>query len=84
MSSKTTSSLSTSPTPITIEPSTWPWKAIGLITVPESWASVKRTILTTPVSGSTSTSHTEEPKLKAGEVPTVAPLNSPPRFGGGS
>ena len=69
---------------MTMAPSTWPSKVRGLITVPESWASVKRMIRTTPVSGSTSSSHTDDPKLKAGEVPTVAPLKSPPSLGGGS
>jgi len=44
------------------------------MTVPESWASVNLTILTLPVSTSTSTSHTDEPKENAGDVPTVAPL----------
>ena len=48
-------------------PSIWPWWSTGLITLPTSWAVVKRSSVTWPVSGSTDTSATWAVKDEVGE-----------------
>src|SRR5215831_7708516 len=72
------------PNPIHTEPITWPSTETGFNARPQSCAAQTLWTLTSPVSSSTDTSATCAEYEYAGEGPTPAPLNAPPRasFGG--
>src|SRR5229473_3291610 len=67
------------PSPIHTEPITWPSTETGFRARPQSWAAHTLWTLTSPVSSSTLTSATCAEYEYAGDGPTPAPLNAPPR-----
>src|SRR6476646_2717776 len=81
---QTISSVSVWPMPIQTEPMIWPSTETGLSARPQSWAAQTLWTVTSPVSSSTVTSATWAEYEYAGDGPTPAPLNVPPRasFGG--
>src|SRR6185437_16601861 len=81
---QTISSVSAWPMPIHTEPMIWPSTDTGFSARPQSWAAHTLWTVTSPVSSSTLTSATCAEYEYAGEGPTPAPLNDPPRasFGG--
>src|SRR5262245_49178587 len=72
------------PRPIQTDPITWPSTETGFRARPQSCAAQTLWTVTSPVSRSTLTSATCAAYEYAGEGPTPAPLNVPPRasFGG--
>ena len=62
--SKSMICMSAMPTPSTSPPCTWPSMIISLIRVPQSSTATNRRTLTTPVPGSTSTTHMYAPNGK--------------------
>src|SRR5579859_2528952 len=75
----TISSCIACPKPIHTEPITWPSTDTGLRARPQSCAAQTLWTFTSPVSSSTVTSATCAEYEYAGEGPTPAPLNAPPR-----
>src|SRR5215475_10613107 len=80
----TISSCNAWPSPIHTEPITWPSTDTGFSARPQSCAAQTLWTFTSPVSSSTVTSATCAEYEYAGDGPTPAPLNCPPRasFGG--
>src|SRR5438270_7363482 len=76
---QTNSSCSACPSPIQTEPITCPSTETGLRARPQSCAAQTLWTVTSPVSSSTLTSATCAEYEYAGEGPTPAPLNAPPR-----
>src|SRR5947209_12672997 len=76
---QTISSWSAWPMPIQTEPITCPSTDTGLSARPQSCAAQTLWTVTSPVSSSTLTSATWAEYEYAGEGPTPAPLNAPPR-----
>src|ERR1700761_6551586 len=73
------SSCSACPTPIHPEPIIWPSTDTGFNARPQSCAAQTLWTFTSPVSSSTLTSATCAEYEYAGDGPTPAPLNAPPR-----
>src|SRR5579871_2794840 len=79
----TISSVSAWPMPIQTEPMIWPSTETGFRARPQSCAAQTLWTVTSPVSSSTLTSATWAEYEYAGEGPTPAPLNLPPRASAG-
>src|SRR5437868_10129321 len=79
----TISSSSAWPSPIHTEPITWPSTPTGFNARPQSCAAQILYTVTSPVSSSTLTSATWAEYEYAGDGPTPAPLNCPPRASAG-
>src|SRR5215472_4746762 len=76
---QTISSCNAWPSPIHTEPITWPSTETGFSARPQSCAAHTLWTFTSPVSSSTVTSATCAEYEYAGDGPTPAPLNAPPR-----